>query len=796
MFTERRDARLYGATSIPNPRNECKGITTRSGVVLDGPLPPMPPPFVNPDNEVGKETEVTKDQVQLNSSQSTARVQSSGEIILRHDDQSLILKCGDTPTVSYDNSESVNRMDLIDATCAEYAPKVLDFTKSGDSTSIILDPPPFTSFEGSVELLEQEIDEFLESDESFKHEFADNSFVFSDECKQAFNDLRKKLIESPILVVPNWDYDFEIMCDASDFALGAVLGNASRSTMPWRSFDPILLLSEGHIVYHGYHSAFKYLMAMQDAKSRAIREDLNRSKTIIVNENVVKEKVVENVVLNNVMFSGFWKLHGSILWKDKAIPTISIDGLQSLLHSWETLISYPCSFRSLIYSFGKTLNFGKDSLCPSLLKFEDKVRIEKTKKKQKRSKTNKNEKKTKSQKQDKESAGNRSRISPTQSNSVMATPVISISLDVSIESVGSSFPQVILIGSIFVEVPVAPEVGADAVASPARALELDTHSSSEADPSESSLPPVSVAPMVSPFLCSDDSYRVASRSSSPTTSTPEIPTAPILPAPSAIVAPSTDIISPVDAPPRIRHSSLDHSSSGHSILGHSLSGHTPPNTTIADSSTPPRFGYPPLAKTSRCSEAYRLWRSTPLYTMYPPTTSESSAGDSFSDSSAGLSCKRCRSPAATMTLSIYGSISPEDSLDEDIDANKLANVEADATAVEVAIDRDVEAGVDAGIGMEVDVGVDVKYKVEDEVESSDRGTMEVGVDVVVGIDIHDGMLMPDAVEHLEQVEEGVQDIYEHVMEIPLQRIENIEMGQRELEARSLIAGGERSSLLK
>ncbi|GJR04484.1 DNA-directed DNA polymerase, partial [Tanacetum coccineum] len=48
-------------------------------------------------------------------------------------------------------------------------------------------------------------------------------FVFSDECEQAFNDLRKKLIESPILVVPNWDYDFEIMCDASDFALGAVL---------------------------------------------------------------------------------------------------------------------------------------------------------------------------------------------------------------------------------------------------------------------------------------------------------------------------------------------------------------------------------------------------------------------------------------------------------------------------------------------------------------------------------------------------------------------------------------------
>ncbi|GJT65961.1 hypothetical protein Tco_1017441 [Tanacetum coccineum] len=32
------------------------------------------------------------------------------------------------------------------------------------------------------------------------------------------------------------------------------------------------------------------------------------------------------------LFSGFWKIHGSILWKDKAIPTISIDGLQSSLH--------------------------------------------------------------------------------------------------------------------------------------------------------------------------------------------------------------------------------------------------------------------------------------------------------------------------------------------------------------------------------------------------------------------------------------------------------------------------------
>nr|GFB89127.1 hypothetical protein [Tanacetum cinerariifolium] len=50
----------------------------------------------------------------------------------------------------------------------------------------------------------------------------------------------------------------------------------------------------------------------------------------------------------------------------------------------------------------------------------------------------------------------------------------------------------------------APEVGTAAVASPAGVLELDTYSSSEADPSKRSPPPVSVAPMVLPFLCSDD----------------------------------------------------------------------------------------------------------------------------------------------------------------------------------------------------------------------------------------------------------------------------------------------------
>nr|GFC37057.1 hypothetical protein [Tanacetum cinerariifolium] len=51
-----------------------------------------------------------------------------GEITLRHDDKSLTLKCGDTPSIFYNNLESLNKVDLIDATCEQYSQVVLGFT--------------------------------------------------------------------------------------------------------------------------------------------------------------------------------------------------------------------------------------------------------------------------------------------------------------------------------------------------------------------------------------------------------------------------------------------------------------------------------------------------------------------------------------------------------------------------------------------------------------------------------------------------------------------------------------------
>nr|GFA32597.1 reverse transcriptase domain-containing protein [Tanacetum cinerariifolium] len=46
-----------------------------------------------------------------------------------------------------------------------------------------------------------------------------NPFVFSEDCIQAFQTLKKKLTEAPILIAPNWDLPFELMCDASNFAI-------------------------------------------------------------------------------------------------------------------------------------------------------------------------------------------------------------------------------------------------------------------------------------------------------------------------------------------------------------------------------------------------------------------------------------------------------------------------------------------------------------------------------------------------------------------------------------------------
>nr|GEV27799.1 reverse transcriptase domain-containing protein [Tanacetum cinerariifolium] len=96
-----------------------------------------------------------------------------GEITLRHDEQSLTLKCGDTPFISHNNFESLNKVDLIDATCEEYSQEVLGFSDvvaSGNPTPyyepiVSNSSPTLTHFNESDFLLLEEADAFIAIDD-------------------------------------------------------------------------------------------------------------------------------------------------------------------------------------------------------------------------------------------------------------------------------------------------------------------------------------------------------------------------------------------------------------------------------------------------------------------------------------------------------------------------------------------------------------------------------------------------------------------------------------------------------
>ncbi|XP_073041875.1 uncharacterized protein [Primulina eburnea] len=126
----------------------------------------------------------------------------------------------------------------------------------------------------------------------------DVPFDFSAECVQAFQILKEKLITAPVMIAPDWGSPFEVMCDASDTALGAVLGQKkykcihviyyasmtlSAAQLNYATTEKELLavvfaldkfrsyLIGSKVVVHTDHSALKYLMSKKDAKPRLIR---------------------------------------------------------------------------------------------------------------------------------------------------------------------------------------------------------------------------------------------------------------------------------------------------------------------------------------------------------------------------------------------------------------------------------------------------------------------------------------------------------------------------------------------
>ena len=59
----------------------------------------------------------------------------------------------------------------------------------------------------------------------------DSVFDFDESCLVSFNRLKKELTSAPIMSAPDWSLPFELMCDASDYAVGAVLGQKKDKRM-------------------------------------------------------------------------------------------------------------------------------------------------------------------------------------------------------------------------------------------------------------------------------------------------------------------------------------------------------------------------------------------------------------------------------------------------------------------------------------------------------------------------------------------------------------------------------------
>ncbi|CAN6711153.1 unnamed protein product [Malus baccata var. baccata] len=164
-------------------------------------------------------------------------------------------------------------------------------------------PPPTTvksvrSFLGHAGFYRRFIKDFSKISRPLCNLLAkDAPFVFDEACLEAFKQLKTLLTTAPVIAAPNWSLPFELMCDASDYAVGAVLGQrkdklpqviyyASRTLndaqLNYATTENELLavvfalekfrsyLVGAKVIVYTDHAALKYLLSKKDAKPRLI----------------------------------------------------------------------------------------------------------------------------------------------------------------------------------------------------------------------------------------------------------------------------------------------------------------------------------------------------------------------------------------------------------------------------------------------------------------------------------------------------------------------------------------------
>ncbi|GJV99523.1 hypothetical protein Tco_1554775 [Tanacetum coccineum] len=108
----------------------------------------------------------------------------------------------------------------------------------------------------------------------------DTPFNFFEECIQAFDKLKRELTQAPIMIKPDWSLPFEVMCDASDYAVGAMLGQRID-----KHFKPIHYASKTmNEAQENYTTTEKELLAVVFAFDK-FRQYLVLSKTIVFTDH-------------------------------------------------------------------------------------------------------------------------------------------------------------------------------------------------------------------------------------------------------------------------------------------------------------------------------------------------------------------------------------------------------------------------------------------------------------------------------------------------------------------------------
>nr|GEY10760.1 reverse transcriptase domain-containing protein [Tanacetum cinerariifolium] len=263
-----------------------------------------------------------------------------GELTLRVSKEAITFYLDQTLRYSANyNDMTAKRIDVIDMACEEYSQEVLGFfdtISSGNSTPlyepiISATSPTLTSFEDIDFLLEEALPphleySFLEGDDKLPVIIAKDLSVEEKAALITVLKSHKRTIAWKLsdIKAPDWDMPFELMCDASDFAIGAVLGQrrdknfwpihyASKTMTEAKSkytttkkemlavvyafenFQSYLILNKS-IVYTD-HSALKYLFSKKDSKARLLHWVLLLQEFIF---KVVDTKGAENLAADHL----------------------------------------------------------------------------------------------------------------------------------------------------------------------------------------------------------------------------------------------------------------------------------------------------------------------------------------------------------------------------------------------------------------------------------------------------------------------------------------------------------------